>query len=95
MDRINTAGQIPKEAVSLNRDMVRTRTFNPMDLERVLSRPVCPATKILPFAYRLVILEGPTSGKHRSAQGLALRAPPVWSMRSFASAHRELRIHPD
>jgi hypothetical protein len=42
MDRINSAGQIPKEAVSLNCDMVRMRTFDPMDLERVLSRPVCP-----------------------------------------------------
>ena len=39
--RINTAGQIPKEAISLNCDMVRTHTFNPADLERVLSRPVC------------------------------------------------------
>ncbi|KAI0301520.1 hypothetical protein B0F90DRAFT_306522 [Multifurca ochricompacta] len=36
---INTAGRIPKEAVSLNRDMVRTNTFNPMDLERILARP--------------------------------------------------------
>ncbi|KAH9971376.1 hypothetical protein BGW80DRAFT_1322127 [Lactifluus volemus] len=35
---VNTAGQISKEAVSINRDMVRTRTFNPVDLERILSR---------------------------------------------------------
>jgi hypothetical protein len=41
--RINTAGQIPKEVVSLNRDIVRTNTFNPMDLEHIFSRPVCPS----------------------------------------------------
>jgi hypothetical protein len=40
MHRINTAGHIPKEATSINRDMVRARTFNPVDLERILSRPV-------------------------------------------------------
>jgi hypothetical protein len=27
--------------VSLNRDIVRTHTFNPVDLEHILSRPVC------------------------------------------------------
>ena len=42
MCRINTAGQIPKEVVSLNHDIVQTRTFNPVDLENILSRPVCP-----------------------------------------------------
>ena len=41
MCRINTAGQIPTEMVSLNRDIVRTHTFNPMDLDHILSRPVC------------------------------------------------------
>jgi hypothetical protein len=35
------AGHIPKEVTSINRDMVRTHTFNPVDLERILSRPVC------------------------------------------------------
>jgi hypothetical protein len=40
--RINTAGQISKEVVSLNHDIVRTRTFNPVDLENILSRSVCP-----------------------------------------------------
>ncbi len=39
--RINTAGQISKEVVSLNHDIVRTRTFNPVDLEKILSRSVC------------------------------------------------------
>ena len=39
--RINAAGQIPKEVVSLNRDIVRAHTFNPVDLEHILSRPVC------------------------------------------------------
>lgn len=39
--RINTAGQIPKDVVSLNHDIIRTRTFNPVDLENILSRPVC------------------------------------------------------
>jgi hypothetical protein len=48
--RINTAGHIPKEVASMNRDMVRTRTFNPADLERILSRPVC----LNPSPYRLV-----------------------------------------
>jgi hypothetical protein len=38
--RINTAGQIPKEVVSVNRDIVRTHTFDPVDLEHILSRPV-------------------------------------------------------
>ena len=41
MSRINTAGQIQKEVVSLNHDIVRTRTFNPVDLENILSSPVC------------------------------------------------------
>jgi len=36
---INTVGQIPKEAISLNCDMVGTHTFNHVDLERALSRP--------------------------------------------------------
>ncbi|KAI0265887.1 hypothetical protein BC834DRAFT_876787 [Gloeopeniophorella convolvens] len=36
---INSAGQIPKEVVSINRDMVRNHTYNPADLERILARP--------------------------------------------------------
>ena len=38
--RINTAGHIPKEAVSINRDMVRTHTFDIEDFERIIARPV-------------------------------------------------------
>ncbi|KAH9029497.1 hypothetical protein EDB85DRAFT_1966271 [Lactarius pseudohatsudake] len=36
---INAAGQLPKEAVSINRDMVRSHTFNLVDLERIIARP--------------------------------------------------------
>ncbi|KAI9457944.1 hypothetical protein BJY52DRAFT_1373808 [Lactarius psammicola] len=36
---INAAGQIPKEAVSINRDMVRTHTFDLADFERIIARP--------------------------------------------------------
>ncbi|KAH9056355.1 hypothetical protein EDB87DRAFT_1637449 [Lactarius vividus] len=36
---INAAGQIPKEAVSINRDMVRSHTFDLVDLERIIARP--------------------------------------------------------
>jgi hypothetical protein len=50
--RINTAGQIPKAAVSLNHDSIRTRTFNPVDLESILSLPVCPR----PFFYHHIIV---------------------------------------
>ena len=38
--RINTAGHIPKEAVSINRAMVRTQTFDIEDFERIIARPV-------------------------------------------------------
>jgi hypothetical protein len=40
--RINTAGHIPKEAVSINRAMVRTQTFDIEDFERIIARPVRP-----------------------------------------------------
>ena len=52
MCRINTAGQIPKEVVSLNHDIIRSRTFNPVDLENILSRPVC----LRPFLHNHLIV---------------------------------------
>jgi len=36
---INTAGHIPKEAVSINRAMIRTHTFDLEDFERIVARP--------------------------------------------------------
>ena len=40
--RIDTAGHIPKEVVSINRTMVRARTFDIEDFERIIVRPVRP-----------------------------------------------------
>ncbi|KAF8489481.1 hypothetical protein F5888DRAFT_1746487 [Russula emetica] len=63
---INTAGQIPKEVVSLNHDIIRTRTFNPVDLENILSRTDLHPRNITALeAWRAALPPyGPCSGTH-------------------------------
>jgi len=63
---INTAGQIPKEVVSINRDMVRDGTFNPADLEHILARPdLHPANITALKAWSAALPSyGPCSGSH-------------------------------
>ncbi|KAH9959215.1 hypothetical protein BC827DRAFT_1214879 [Russula dissimulans] len=63
---INTAGQISKEVVSINRDMIRDRTFNPIDLERILARPnLHPGNVTALEAWRAALPPyGPCSASH-------------------------------
>ncbi|KAH9987788.1 hypothetical protein BJV77DRAFT_1024182, partial [Russula vinacea] len=63
----NTAGQIPKEVVSVNRDIVRMHTFDPVDLEHILSRPydLHPGNVTVLEAWRAAHPPyGPCSGSH-------------------------------
>jgi hypothetical protein len=100
MCRINTAGQIPKEVVSLNHDIVRTGTFNPADLENILSRPVCLCLFLHhhlivastdPYVARL----GPGPEKRHSSGSLARGTATLWPMFRCTPAHCKLYICPD
>jgi len=95
--RINTAGQIPKEVISINRDMVRDRTFNPVDLEHILARPVRPVLVLyhLTSANSRVTSRGPASRERHSAGGLEGGASAVRPMFRFAPAYCELLVCPD
>ena len=93
--RINTAGQLPKEAVSINRDMVRTHTFDLADFEQILARPVCSLAVSCPRSADPPASQGPAPSKRRRSGCLACDAAAIWSLRSFASARRELRILSD
>ena len=93
--RINTAGHIPKEAVSINRAMVRTHTFDLEDFEKIIARPVCPFTNSgLPLLTHPPH-QGHTPSKYHRARPLACDAAAIWSMRSFASARCQLCIQSD
>ncbi|KAI9462039.1 hypothetical protein F5148DRAFT_238704 [Russula earlei] len=71
---INTAGRIPKEAVSINRGMVRNGTFDPVDLELILSRPdLHPGNVTALDAWRVTLPPyGPCSASHPHAASCPL-----------------------
>jgi hypothetical protein len=68
--------------------MVRTRTFNPVDLERILSRPVC--SRLSPHSFVVtkprLMPEGPASRKRYRSGNLAHSAAAIWPMFRVASA---------
>ena len=76
--------------------MVRTHTFNLVDLERVLSRPVCSrSSSRYAFTNPRVMPRGPASGERYRPRSVARGAPTVWPMCRIAPARRELYICPD
>ena len=77
--------------------MVRTRTFNPVDLERILSRPVCsrPSLQSSVVTKPRLMPQGPASRKHHRFGTLARSTTAIWPMLCVASARCELHVLPD
>lgn len=68
--------------------MARTHTFNPIDLGRVLSRPVCSRSS------SCSAFTNPAYKKHYRSRSVGRGAPSAWSMCCIAPARRELHVTP-